>query len=88
MALRVYSILEFSFYLNLGTVLYAHATNGNQADVIYISTSIAFFTFIGTVFSHMAQSMSFVFFDISSRKIFKLGQRNHCFKYLKVNVRK
>ena len=51
------NILEFSFYLNLGAVsvatLYACATNGNQAAVIYTSTSIAFFTFAGTVLFHV-----------------------------------
>ena len=54
---RYCNILEFSFYLNLGAVsvatLYARATNGNQAAVIYTSTSIAFFTFAGTVLFHV-----------------------------------
>ena len=56
---RYCNILEFSFYLNLGTVsvatLYVRATNGNQAAVIYTSTSIAFFTFAGTVLFHVYQ---------------------------------
>ena len=53
------NILEFSFYLNLGAVsvatLYVRATNGNQAAVIYTSTGIAFFTFVGTVLFHVYQ---------------------------------
>ena len=53
------NILEFSFYLNLGTVsvatLYVHGTNGNKAAVIYTSTGIAFFTFAGTVLFHVYQ---------------------------------
>ena len=56
---RCCNILEFSFYLNLGTVsvatLYVRGTNGNQAAVIYTSTSIAFFTFAGTVLFHVYQ---------------------------------
>ena len=56
---RYCNILEFSFYLNLGAVsvatLYVHATNGNQAAVIYTSTSVAFFTFAGTVLFHVYQ---------------------------------
>ena len=56
---RCCNILEFSFYLNLGAVsvatLYVRGTNGNQAGVIYTSTSIAFFTFAGTVLFHVYQ---------------------------------
>ena len=56
---RCCNILEFSFYLNLGTVsvatLYVRGTNGNQAGVIYTSTSIAFLTFAGTVLFHVYQ---------------------------------
>ena len=56
---RYCNILEFSFYLNLGAVsvatLYVRATNGNQAAVIYTFTSIAFFTFAGTVLLHAYQ---------------------------------
>ena len=56
---RYCNILEFSFYLNLSAVsvatLYVHAINGNQAAVIYTSTSIAFFTFAGTVLFHVYQ---------------------------------
>ena len=53
---RYCSILEFSFYLNLGGVsvatLYVSANSGNQAAVIYTSTGIAFLTFAGTVLFH------------------------------------
>ena len=57
--MRYCNILEFSFYLNLGTVsvatLYVRATNGNQAAVIYTSTSVALSTFVGTVLFHVYQ---------------------------------
>ena len=56
---RYCNILELSFYLNLGavsvTTLYTRARNGNQAAVIYTSTSSSFFTFVGTVLLHVYQ---------------------------------
>ena len=54
---RYCNILELSFYLNLGAVsiatLYVRATNGNQAALMYTSTSVVFFTFAGTVLFHV-----------------------------------
>ena len=41
-------------YVSVAT-LYVHATNGNQAAVIYTSTSIALSTFVGTVLFHVYQ---------------------------------
>jgi len=54
---RYCNILEFSFYLNLGAVsvatLYVRANNGNQAAMMYTSTSVALSTFVGTVLFHV-----------------------------------
>ena len=54
---RYCNILEFSFYLNLVAVsvatLYVRANNGNQAAMMYTSTTVALSTFVGTVLFHV-----------------------------------
>ena len=54
--IRYFSILEYIFMLNLGTLsvasLYTRLTNGNQTACTYTSVSIAFTTFCGIVIYH------------------------------------
>ena len=70
----VLNVLESSYIINLtifaSVTLYIRESNGNQAALAYTSTSIAFVTFLATVFYHMYE---YVF---TFKKAFKWL---HCF---------
>ena len=51
---RYYNMLEFSTWVQVQLLhCILHAANGNQAAVIYTSTSIVFSTFVGTTLFHV-----------------------------------